>query len=206
MSITDDQSYSIVIRDAIFAVLVTLPFFAGYKARRAKMLKVMPEYLPYLGVYIIDEVMTPDGDANAGDIRFIHMLRLGFSVIIENNDPVAAELKLDQAFWSIMNGIWRNDGITNFLHSTMPDNTRIEGVQRGVRKHVWGNTGLNNETSIGELQYEATITYRSEFAPPITDDLLRVHVETVPLGSDGTIPPAEEVARIISEYEFTPAP
>ena len=203
--ITDTQSYSIVLRDAMFAILVTLPFFAGFKARRTKMLKVQPENIPYLGVYIIDENMLPDGDANAGDIRFSHSLRLGFSVIIENNDPVAAELKLDQAFWAIMNGLWRNDGLTNMLHSASPDNTRFEGITRGTRKHVWGATALNNEKPLGELQYEATVFYRSQFSPPIPDDLLRIHVETVQLGSDGEIPPPEEVQRIISEYEFTPA-
>jgi hypothetical protein len=204
--ITDTQSYSIVIRDSIFAALVTLPFFQGFKARRSKMLQVQPELIPYLGIYIVDEDMQPDGDANHGDIRFIHTLRLGFSVVIKNNDPVQAELVLDQAFWAIMNGIWCNDGITNLLLSGMPDNTRIEGVQRGQRKHVWGTPALNNEMAIGEMQYVASVRYRSAFAPTIPDDLLRIHVETVPLGTDGTIPPADEVQRIISEYEFTPAP
>jgi len=203
-TVTDTQSYSLVIRDSIFAVLVTLPFFQGWKSRRCKMLPVQPENLPYLGVYIVDEDMRPDGDLNAGDIRFSHSLRLGFSVVIANNDPVAAELKLDASFWAIMNGVWRNDGLTNLLISGMEDNTRIEGVARGSRKHIWGNAGLNNETPIAEMQYIATVFYRSQFAPIITDDLLLINVETVPLGKDG-IPPADEVQRIISKYEFTPA-
>lgn len=205
MTITDDQSYSLVIRDSIFAALVTLPFFAGWKARRSKMLQVQPELLPYLGVYIVDEDMRPDGDPNAGTIRFNHSLRLGFSAVIALNDPVSAELQLDKAFWAIMNGIWRNNGITNLLYSEMPDNTRIEGVPRGTRRHVWGAAGLNNELPIGEMQYIASLFYRSSFAPVITDDLLRIDVETVPLGTDGQIPPADEVQRIISKYEFTPA-
>lgn len=204
MATTDTQSYSLVIRDAIFATLVTLPFFQGWKPRRCKMLAVQPENLPYLGVYILDEDMRPDGDANAGDIRFAHSLRLGFSAVIANNDPVAAELKLDQSFWAIMNGIWRNDGLTNLLISGMEDNTRIEGVARGTRRHIWGNAGLNNETAIGEMQYIATVFYRSQFSPPTPDDLLVIEVETVPLGRDGEVPPADEVQRIISKYEFVP--
>ncbi len=211
--ITDTQSYSEVLRDVFFARVVTLPFFAGFKARRCKMLQVQPEHIPYLGVYIIDEQMVPDGDANAGCIRFIHTLRVGFSVIIGNNDPLAAELKLDEAFWAIMNGLWRDQYITNMLDTWNPvagagnpDNTRFEGVTRGSRKHVWGNAGLNNETPFAELQYDASVLYRAEFSPIIIDDLLRIHVETVPLASDGTIPDADTVQRIISEYEFTPAP
>ena len=36
--------------------------------------------------------MLPDGDVNAGAIRFSHTLRIGFSVMIANNDQVVAEL------------------------------------------------------------------------------------------------------------------
>jgi hypothetical protein len=205
MTISDTQSYSDIIRDALFAKAVTLPFFQGFVVRRSKQLQVQPQYIPYLGVYIIDEVMGPDGDLNAGHIRFRHALRLGFSVIIQNNDPVESELKLDEAFWALMNGLWRDAKLTNFLQSSMPDNARFEGIERGTRKHIWGSAGLNNETPFGELQYEPLIIYRAEFAPIITDDLLHIHVETVPLADDDTVPPVDEVQRIISEYEFTPA-
>lgn len=208
--ITDTQSYSEVLRDIFFARAVTLPFFRDFKARRSKMLMVQPEHIPFLGVYIIDETMMPDGDANAGCIRFVHTLRIGFSVIIENNNPVAAELKLDAAFWALMNGLWRDPFITNMLDTWnprdgvgTPDNTRFEGVVRGMRKHVWGNAGQNNELPIGEMQYDASVLYRADYAPIITDDLERIHVETVPLAHDGTIPAADVVQRIISEHEFT---
>lgn len=208
--ITDTQSYSEVLRDVFFARAVTLPFFGGFKARRSKMLMVQPEHIPYLGVYIIDEIMVPDGDANAGCIRFSHTLRIGFSVIIENNNPVEAELKLDEAFWALMNGLWRDQYITNLLDTWnsnvdggTPDNTRFEGIVRGTRKHIWGTAGQNNELPIGEMQYEASVLYRADYSPVITDDLRHIHVETVPLAHDGTIPAAEVVQRIISEYEFT---
>jgi hypothetical protein len=210
-TVSETQSYGLILRDAMFAKLVTLPFFAGFKARRCQMLKIEPEHIPYLGLYIVDEQLTPDGLPNSGDIKFLHVLKLGFSVIIRNNDPVAAELKLDQAYWVIMNNLWRDQYLTNFLdtwnptvEAGTPDNVRFEGVARASRKHRWGTAGLNNEMPIAELQYEASIQFRANYPPVITDDLLRIHVETVPLASDGTIPSADEVQRIISEYEFTP--
>jgi len=205
VTITETQSYAVVIRDALFAKAVTLPFFQGFHARRCKQLQVQPEHLPYLGVYIIEEAMGPDGDINAGHIRFTHTLRVGFSVQIVNNDSVQSELTLDQGFWALMNGLWRDPKLTNFLVSSMPDNTRFEGISRGTRKHVWGIAGLNNETPWAEMQYDAWIVYRCEFAATVTDDLTHMHVETVPLAGDGTVPPADQVQRIISEYEFTPA-
>jgi len=198
------QSYSQVIRDALFAKAVQLPFFQGWVARRSKQLQIQPpQDIPYLGVYIIEEQMGPDGDANAGDIRFVHSLRIGFQVIILNNDPVKSELKLDAAFWALMNGLWRDPKLTNFINSDMPDNTRIEGVTRGNRTHHWGSGGLDNELPYGELQYDAWISYRTNFAPIITDDLNRIHVETVPTPSGELPPDGSEVQRIITEYEFT---
>lgn len=203
--VTDTQSYSQVIRDALFAKTVLLPFFTGFYARRSKQLPVQATQLPYLGVYIVGEDMTSDGDANAGEIRFIHRLQVGWQVLIEDNDPVAAELKLDQAFWSIMNGLWRDPDLMNFIQSDMPDDTRIEAVERGKRAHAWGPPGVNGELPFGELQYVATIVYRAEFSPAITDDLLHIHEEAVPLAGDATTPDASEVQRIIREYEFTGA-
>jgi hypothetical protein len=205
MAVTDTQSYSQVIRDSMFAAIVPLPFFAGFVARRSKQLPVQQPLLPYLGVYIISEEMPPDGDVNAGDIRFTHSLRIGFQVIIENNDPVAAELELDAAFWAIMNGLWSNDNLTNMIATTMPDNTRIEGVERGTRRHVWGVVG-NGEKPIGELEYMATVRYRTEWFPGGFPDLLHIHEETVPILDDyaNGVPDAAIVQRIITEYEFTP--
>jgi hypothetical protein len=203
--ITDTQSYSQVIRDALFAKTVQLPFFQGFVSRRSKQLPVAKYQLPFLGVFILSEDMQPDGDPNAGEIRFIHKLQVGWQVMIENNDPVASELKLDEAFWAIMNGLWRDPNLMNFINSDMPDDTCIEAIEKGNRRHVWGTSGLNNETPYGELEYSATVRYRAEYGPIITDDLLDIHVETVPLADDGTVPDVSEVQRIILEYEFTSA-
>ena len=99
MGITDTQSFSLVIRDVFYDALSSDPFFASYTCRKTKMLSVQPQLLPYLGVYIIDETMLPDGDANAGHIRFSHTLRIGFSAMIANNDQVVAEQGIDAAWW-----------------------------------------------------------------------------------------------------------
>lgn len=212
-TITEVQSYSFVIRDMFLDRLKKAPFFSNFTARKSKQLQIMPNQIPYIGVYFVNEDMSPDGDLNAGEIRFTHMLKLGFSVIIQNNDPVACEAKLDQAFWAIMNTLWRDPNLTNLIDTRAypggignPDNTRIEGVSRGTRRHSFGNAGLDNETPYGEMQYEATIKYSADYAPIITDNLLLIHQETVALREDGTIPPAAEVQRVVSEYKFDPYP
>lgn len=178
MGITDTQSFALVIRDVFYDALSSDPFFAGYTCRKNKMLSVQPQLLPYLGVYILDETMLPDGDANAGHIRFSHTLRVGFSVMIANNDQVVAEQGVDAAWWKIMNRLWPDQDIMNLLNSSNPDNTRIEGVTRGVRRHVFGTAGLNNETPLAEMQYDVSIFYRTGWPPIITDTLDEIDVTT----------------------------
>ena len=203
-TISEVQSWSFIIRDMFFDKLVAAPFFGSFTARKSRALQITTANIPYLGVYIVSEDMTPDGDLNAGEIRFIHQLKIGFSVMIVNNDPVACEAKLDQAFLTIMNTLWRDPYLTNLIDTRAypggvgnPDNARIEGVSRGTRRHVYGNAGLNNETPIGELQYEVTVRYGADYAPIITDNLLQIGVRTVV--EDGT-------PQTGMEYEFEPYP
>lgn len=204
-------SYSIVIRDMLLAKLVAAPFFAGFTVRKSRQLPAQPNQLPFLGIYIVSEDHEADGDANHGDIDFIITLKLGFSVAVLNNDPEACEEKLDQAFWTIMNTLWRDPYLMNMIDTRAypggignPDNTRIEAITKGTRRHIYGTAKLDNEMPIGELRYEASVRYRADFTPVITDDLLLIHQETAPLDEDDTIPPADEVQRISTVYEFTP--
>ncbi|MCP3471419.1 hypothetical protein NLM33_18755 [Bradyrhizobium sp. CCGUVB1N3] len=185
MGVTDTQSYSHVIRNVFFDAVSADPFFASYTCRKNKMLVARPEYLPYLGVYVLEETMLPDGDGNAGEVRFIHALRIGFSVLMANNDQDALEAQLDAACWRIMNRLWLDEYIMNLLDTMNPntgkqnpDNTRIESIERGVRRYVWGNSAFNNETPVGEVQYDITCRHRTYWSPVIPDDLLTIEMQT----------------------------
>ncbi|MCA1452133.1 hypothetical protein I6F35_02750 [Bradyrhizobium sp. BRP22] len=212
MGITDTQSYSLVIRDVFFDALAADPYFANYTKRKNKMLQVQSELIPYLGVYIIDETMLPDGDANAGCIRFNHTLRIGFSAIIAHNDPVIAEQTIDAAFWHIMQRLWRDQYIMNMLDTYNPhtgamnaDNTRIESITRGTRRHVFGTAQFNNEIPVAELQYDVSCFYRTDWWPEITDTLDEIDVRTgIKIGDT-----EEEMAQrqqLHAKYVFAPAP
>jgi hypothetical protein len=191
---------------------MTAQFFQGFTPRKSKALPIMTAQIPCVGVYFVNEDMGPDGDLNAGEIRFTHYLKLGFSVIVVNNDPVACEAKLDQAFWAIMNTLWRDPYLTNLIDTRAypggvgnPDNTRIEGVSRGTRRHVFGTAGKDNETPIGEMQYEATVKYSADYAPIITDNLLQIGVRTGVKPGDTSAQMANRL-QTGAEYAFEPYP
>ena len=213
MTATDTTvfSYGLVIRDMLLTKLVTAPFYAGFKIRKSRQLPTQINQLPTLGVYLVKEDMSPDGDANHGDIDMIHSLTIGFSVVIINNDPEATQEKLNEAYWVIMNWLWRDPYLMNMIDTRAypggignPDNVRIEALMNGSWR-FYDHAPLNNETPMSELRYEQTLRYRADYTPIITDDFLSMRVETVPMDDDGTFPPADEVQRIVTEYTFEPA-
>lgn len=182
--ISNTQTYSWIIRNVMFDALCRDPFFASYTKKKTKMLAVQNFQLPYLGVYIVGDTMTPDGISNEGEPRLSHSLVIGYSVMIQNNDPDLAEQTIDMALKRIqalmndphINNVW--DTFDPHLQFGTPDNTRFESINRATRRHNFGSGGLNNETPFAELQYEETIVYKENFPPIITDDLLHINVVT----------------------------
>jgi hypothetical protein len=212
-TISEVQSYGFIIRDMLLAKLVTAPFYQGFSVRRSRQLPTQINQLPMLGVYLVKEDLSPDGDPNAGDIEMVHNLTIGFSVVIINSDPEATQKKLNQAYWVIMNWLWRDQYLMNLLDTRAypggignPDNVRIEGLLNGSWRFV-DHPPLNNETPMSELRYEQTLKYRADYTPIITDDLLLIHQETAMLDEvTGEIKPADEVQRVVTEYAFDPPP
>lgn len=211
------QSYQWILREAFVAALERLPYFGGFKVRRNKHPGPFQEQdFPALGVYMMPEEMVPDtSDAmgNAGNIGFVSNFRIGFQVLILNNNPDVGEQEIDKAYWAIANGLWRDQYLTGMFTTWNPHlsgyetqaNTRFEGIVRGMRRHSFGATGLNNTIPFLELVYEVTVRSREEFAPIITDELLRIHEEVFPnsqFGQRGR-DPNNEIIHVEVTYDFT---
>jgi len=176
--ITEGQSFAYDVRDAMYNILVADAYFASWTHRKTKMMPVQTQFIPYLGVYILDEIMLPDGDANAGCIRFNHTARIGFSAIQAANLETDLEGLMDESHLKIMSLLWTNANLMNLLKATNPEGVGIESIPRGSRRHIFGATGTNNEFPFGELQYEVSCFSRSEWYPDITDTLDEIDVVT----------------------------
>ena len=205
------QSPTLVFRNAMMMWLLDTPFFGGWTARTTKAFKVQTQHVPYLGLYFIRDTTASDGDPNAGEVRLKHDVTYGFSVIVQDNDPQACEAKLDEAHCVIVNTLWANPYLMNMLDTRnpyrsgtgTPGNVRMEGVKSTSRRHNWGT--LENETPIGELQYEATLMWREDFEPVITDHLEEIHLRTGVKAGDTE----EEMAKRVQArtgYVFTSQP
>jgi hypothetical protein len=189
---TIERSYAMLVRDAALARLQVKSFFQGFTFRRSHTFKLLPELMPYCCVYFMNESLTPDGNANTGEVRFSSEVRLGFSIIMINNDPDVMEDKLDNAHQVIFNTLLRDP---TFYHNNQ---YIIESFNRGNRVHMYGSASgsQNNETPYAELRSDLTCSLGAIEYEPIVEDMLEIiHVETVY--------PADDIGKNQNQHVFS---
>jgi hypothetical protein len=167
---------ALLIRDAIMARLQAKSYFSTFHFSTNKSLQIQPQSIPFLGVYLIEETNLPDGDANAGEVRFRCFTRYGLSVIVQNIDADAAETQLDDAM-AVINELFKDPTLYNWSGDYGP--AQIQAYTRGGRSHVFGAIGLDNELPIAELRYDLSCDLGTLYYPPDVPDYLHtVHVKT----------------------------
>ena len=203
--LSDTQSYSWIVLNAIFDRLKDSTFFSNFPVKRiSSALQVEADnQIPFLGVFLGEETMIPDGDLNAGDIRFINNFTIGIQIVIKDNDPTRMLGTLDRASWFIMNQLFRDNTLMNRLNTTLPDNVTIEGIPRvRMRPDVWGLAGSQNEIPFGERLFWITYQIRTWWAPTDFPDLERITVTTAfPFGDPDGQSSTKQVKVV---YEFNP--
>lgn len=144
--------------------------------RKSPMLKLQPKKLPNLSVYLLRDVMVPDGDANAGEPRFLHNTHIGFSGAILADDEDAALLKLDAIMARIPEVLFKDPTFV----------AMIEGVVSCDRRFVFSNIG---ETPMAEIQLEMVFSYRSDWEPNVPNDFEGIVLQATPWPSSAhTVP------------------
>jgi len=190
---------AIIVRDRLVAKMKSLPFFSTFKFSTDKSIAIDPVNVPFAGVYFINEDLTPDGDANAGEVRFRSQAMYGISVIVQNNDAAAAEYKLDEAWQIITVGVFTDPKMYNWKNVGKPGEVAIQGFTRGNRSHQFGNAGADNAIPVAELRFTLTCDLGTlDYPPVIEDDFKKFHIETrYPAGSD----PAE-VQQTVADWDI----
>jgi len=192
--------------NAIFDRIAQTSFFSSFVCKRINRALPIesggPVQIPFLGVYLLEENMAPDGDPNAGDIRLDHAVPIGFQIIMKNNNSDILLQMMDQATWFIMNQLFRDNTFTNRCVTNMPDNTTFEGVIRGRVRERWGVTGATQEMPVVERLLELVFRFRTSWCPTEFPDLERITVTTA-------FPPGDaqgqsETHQVKVVYEFAP--
>jgi hypothetical protein len=197
-----NQSLTLQVRDAILKRIRYMPFFNEFKFSSNKSLPIQPENLPFCGVYLIEEVMSPEGDANAGEPHFHVAARIAISVVIVNNDADVAERKIDAAQEVLTNGLFSDPTLYNGKHEAF----EIQSYNRGLRSHWFGSIGADNKTPVAELRFELTVDMGTYYYPPVVpDELDTIHVTTRwPVG--GTEGQIQGTQQVQAEYDLEVEP
>jgi hypothetical protein len=190
------SSYPMLVRDAMLTRAKAMPFFAGFKFGTNKAEQIQPEKIPFVGIYFINEDLSPDGDADVGEPRFRSMVMYGFSIIIQNNDAAAAENTLDAAWVTLTNGLFTDP--TLYLNPA----AQIQSYTRGNRSHQFGSIGADNSIPIAECRFTLSIDLGSiDFPPVVPDELDVIHV-TTQFPSGGTPDEIAAVEQVETEYDL----
>ncbi len=195
---------AIVIRDRIVTRMKSMPFFSTFNFSTDKAKVIETGSIPFAGVYFINEDLTPDGDANAGDVRFRSAAMYGISVIVQNNDTEQAEYKLDEAWKLLSVQIFTDPTMYNWKNVGKSGEVLVQAFTRGNRSHQFGNAGADNAHPIAELRFTLTADLGViDYDPVITDDLKKVHLETRYPAADTD--PAE-VQQTVAEWNIEVEP
>jgi hypothetical protein len=203
-TILDTQSYAWVLLDWIFQRLANDPFFVNFAVTRIS--SALPVELwsqvPFLGVFLYDEPLSPDGAMNETTVKLTHTVQIGFQIILRNNDSVKLLQDIDATSWAILRMLLRDDSLTNMFDTG--SGVSFEGVARGrVSKPRYGLAGSRNETPIAERVVDLVFQFATLWEPYGFDDLERITVETgFPIG--GTDAERDAIQQVKIVYEFNP--
>jgi hypothetical protein len=203
-TILDTQSYAWILLDWIFNQLAPNPFFANFTVKRIS--SALPVELwsqvPFLGVFLNDEPLTPDDAINETVVCLTHTVQIGFQIILRNNDSVQLLKDIDATSWFILRTLLRMDTLTNMFDTG--SGVTLDGLPRGrVSKPRYGLAGSKNETPVAERVVDLTFRFKTMWEPYGFDDLQRITVTTAfPIGGTEAEQAAIDQVKIV--YEFNP--
>jgi hypothetical protein len=179
------------LREAIITRL-DAPVLLGYGAvRRTPVAPLQPSDLPALTVYVISESLTPDGDGNAGELRFIATSTIGISLVRGFTDPATLDASIDVDLDKIETGLFTDPSFVHFGADGY-----FESISNMTRRRLYPQSG---ETYFAELRLEISFVNRIGFDPVIPDHYKGMSLTTNPLNN----PDAPKITTVINEPDWS---
>jgi hypothetical protein len=159
------SDYATQIAEKAFAILSDALRGQFKTFRKAPMLTFTASDMPALGVFILRERWSPDGDPNVAEPKFVHQLTLGISgSVAVSTDEQNEYLKLRDLMSQVDTLLLSNP---SFVSMT-------EGVTLVDQTAQYATVG---ETPLAEFRKDMTVQFRSNWEPAITDDLKVIHID-----------------------------
>ncbi|BCP53786.1 hypothetical protein K32_24030 [Kaistia sp. 32K] len=174
------------IRDHAAQLLGTLPGFAG-RVQANAILPMKAADLPCIRCTLLGRTMSPDGDATAGEPKFISSLRLGISALINADAVDALDTSLYQATEDMLDVLLTSPAWLASFEAI----TAIEASY-----HMVDQASSNAELLMAEARLIITIRMGEAFEPVLPDSFQRLHMASnrpgatsdKPFGADIDLP------------------
>lgn len=166
------------IRDAIAARLEALTIDGKRRFKRVQkdpLPQIQPDDCPALVVFILTEEMTPDGDGNAINLRFVADITIGIDILRGGGKVPTLSTLVDDDADAIFAKLFTDPEFTKFGADAY-----FESVERIERKRLFPKDG---EAYFGELRLAIQFRTRVEYAITIPDDYSGADVNVRPLGN-----------------------
>lgn len=183
-------TYATEIRDAALTLLAARAVQADKPFRKTRSNWGWPladTDLPALSVFLPRETMSPDGDANAAEPKFINDMTLGVVISVGFDTPEA----LDE------DTVGRADTALEALLTTPSFLKLFESIERVDQKTVFDKDG---QTFLVEIQFDITIRFRTDWPPVVPDDFLSMSIAARPIGKPVSTSPT--IIRINEEQSL----
>jgi len=174
------------IRDAAVTRIVAANIKPWKAVRKSPIPTLQTDQLPALGIYMMRENMSPDGDSNCGPPRFIADAVISFAVIDLASKPDVLDGSVDTAI-DLIETTLLCDGSFIDLRD-LNGQPIIDSITNISRSYQFPQIG---ETYYLECRLQITFRYFCFFEPVAPNLLTTVSVKASPNAGDGTPIPTD---------------
>jgi hypothetical protein len=173
------------IREAIIERLTNQDWLPVNGFRRQVKPQLQEEDLPALLVVIVDELESPEDEANCGQPRFMDEVTIGISYCVDEMPPEDLDAALDAATNGIRRRLLQDPTFVRGIDPSkaMDDPDRyplFEAVTKVRRGRLFPQEGA---TYFAEGRLEITFQFRTAYDPDIDDVLEHVVITARPAGA-----------------------
>jgi len=172
------------IRDAAFNRIQKAMRVDFKSLRKAPFPTFQTDQLPALGVYLLREDMTPNGDPNVGEPNFKVEATLGISILDDASSEDVLDGRVDKLLDRVEDTLFKDGTFVRLRTPDAPTGTPLlEGFTRVTRTPTYHKDG---ESYYLEMRLQISCQFRCYYPPNAPNALTQVGVTVQPFGPGAT--------------------
>jgi hypothetical protein len=161
-------------------IIAAFPAGTFLSTRKLPFPTIQADQLPGLGVYLLREQMSPDGDDNVGPPRYMVDAVISVMIIDLASDPSVLEGSIDSKIDQVEETLLTDYTFLD-LRESATDQPIIESVPQITRTYQFPRDG---DRYYIEARLQMTFRFRCKFPPKLINDLHEIDVDVRQGGDD----------------------